>query len=105
MVGMQIGQQVSGQMFEYSNRRIFGGDSAQSLSKENYLAGFVAAVKKQTSTSATEAGAYVESKQQEVKAKAMEAQYADYKKKMKHSLQATKIKKEYKPLQAAYSTK
>lgn len=92
MVGMQIGQQVSGQMFEYSNRRIFGGDSAQSLSKENYLAGFVAAVKKQTSTSATEAEAYVESKQQEVKAKAMEAQYADYKKENETFLASNKDK-------------
>ena len=92
MVGMQIGQQVSGQMFDYSNRRIFGGDSAQSLSKENYLAGFVAAVKNQTTTSATEAGAYVESKQQEVKTKAMEAQYADYKKENEAFLASNKGK-------------
>lgn len=80
MVGMQIGQQVSGQMFDYSNRRIFGGDSAQSLSKDNYLAGFVAAVKKQATVSVDSASAYVEAKQQEVKTKALEAQYADYKK-------------------------
>lgn len=80
MVGLQIGQQVSGQMFDYSNNRIFGGDSALSLSKDNYLAGFVAAVKKQATVSIDSASTYVEAKQQEIKAKALEAQYADYKK-------------------------
>ena len=47
MAGIQIGQQVSGDMFDAINDRIFNGDSTQNLSKENFLAGFVSAVKKQ----------------------------------------------------------
>ena len=41
MAGMQIGQQISGDMFDAINDRIFNGDSTQNLSKENFLAGFV----------------------------------------------------------------
>ena len=37
LAGMQIGQQVSGDMFEAINNQIFSGDSTQSLSKENFL--------------------------------------------------------------------
>mgnify|MGYP002110487585 CR=1 FL=1 len=47
LAGMQIGQQVSGDMFDYNNRQIFGQDSTQALNKDNFLAGFIAAVKKQ----------------------------------------------------------
>ena len=43
MAGLQIGQQVGGRMFDMMSQRIFGNDSTQSLSKENFLAGFMAA--------------------------------------------------------------
>lgn len=73
LAGMQIGQQISGDMFDYNNRQIFGQDSTQTLSKENFLAGFIAAVKKQGLVSVDSAAVYVRSK-------ALEAKYADYKK-------------------------
>ena len=38
MAGLQIGQQVGGRMFDMMSQRIFGNDSTQSLSKENFLA-------------------------------------------------------------------
>ena len=36
MAGLQIGQQVGGRMFDMMSQRIFGNDSTQSLSKENF---------------------------------------------------------------------
>ena len=36
LAGMQIGQQVSGDMFDYNNRQIFGQDSTQALNKDNF---------------------------------------------------------------------
>ncbi|MCQ2238013.1 MAG: FKBP-type peptidyl-prolyl cis-trans isomerase [Bacteroidaceae bacterium] len=42
--GIQIGQQVGGQMFPSLNQQIFGADSTQTISKDNFLAGFVAGV-------------------------------------------------------------
>jgi FKBP-type peptidyl-prolyl cis-trans isomerase FklB len=43
--GMQIGQQVANQMFSNMERQIFGEDSTKTLSKSNYVAGFITAVK------------------------------------------------------------
>lgn len=80
MAGVQIGQQVSGDMFEAINNQIFSGDSTQSLSKENFLAGFMAAVQEKGLVSADSAGIYVRTKAEAIKEKALEAKYADYKK-------------------------
>lgn len=80
MAGVQIGQQVSGDMFEAINNQIFSGDSTQSLSKENFLAGFMAAVQGKGLVSADSAGVYVRTKAEAIKEKALEAKYADYKK-------------------------
>ena len=67
-------------MFDYNNRQIFGQDSTQTLSKENFLAGFIATVKKQGFVSVDSAAVYVRSKAELIKSKALEAKYADYKK-------------------------
>ena len=80
MAGVQIGQQVSCDMFEAINNQIFSGDSTQSLSKENFLAGFMAAVQEKGLVSADSAGVYVRTKAEAIKEKALEAKYADYKK-------------------------
>jgi len=69
LAGMQIGQQISGDMFDYNNRQIFGQDSTQSLSKENFLAGFIATVKKQGFVSVDSAAVYVRSKAELIKSK------------------------------------
>lgn len=42
--GIQIGQQVGGQMLPGLNQQIFGADSTQTISKDNFLAGFIAGV-------------------------------------------------------------
>jgi FKBP-type peptidyl-prolyl cis-trans isomerase len=105
MAGVQIGQQVSGDMFEAINNQIFSGDSTQSLSKENFLAGFMAAVQEKGLVSADSAGVYVRTKAEAIKEKALEAKYADYKKeneeflannKGKEGIQATASGLQYK---------
>ena len=67
LAGMQIGQQISGDMFDYNNRQIFGQDSTQSLSKENFLAGFIATVKKQGLVPVDSAATYVRLKAELIK--------------------------------------
>ena len=68
MAGLQIGQQVGGRMFDMMSQRIFGNDSTQSLSKENFLAGFMAALqKKGMNVTMEEANAYVQSKAEAIK--------------------------------------
>ena len=80
MAGLQIGQQVGGRMFDMMSQRIFGNDSTQSLSKENFLAGFMAALqKKGMNVTMEEANAYVQSKAEAIKTKATEAQFAENK--------------------------
>lgn len=93
MAGMQIGMQVSGDMFEAINNQLFEGDSVQSLSKDNFMAGFIAAVKEKALVSADSASTYVRTKADAIKAKAMEAKYADYKKSNEDFLTSNKSKK------------
>lgn len=42
MAGIQIGQQISGQMVKGINHELFGEDSTQTISMDNFLAGFIA---------------------------------------------------------------
>lgn len=59
LIGMQIGQQISGPMFEQNNQNTFGDDSTKTLSKENFLAGFLAKIQKKSGLPSTaEASAY-----------------------------------------------
>lgn len=92
MAGMQIGQQISGDMFEAINNQLFAGDSASSLSKENFLAGFIAAVKKTTKVTTDSASIYVRTQAEAIKAKALESKYADWKKQNEDFLASNKSK-------------
>ena len=77
--GIQIGQQLSADMFEGINNQLFAGDSTQSLNKENFLAGFMAAVKNGAVVTMEEAQAYVKENSEAIKAKALEAKYGENK--------------------------
>ena len=77
--GVQIGQQLSADMFENANRSIFGEESAESLSKDNFLAGFMAAIKNGAVVSAEDAQEYVKEHTEAIKTKALEAQYGENK--------------------------
>ena len=81
MAGMQIGQQISGDMFEAINNQLFNGDSLQSLNKENFLAGFIAAVQEKSIVSADSASMYVRARAEVIKENSMKQKYADYIKK------------------------
>lgn len=92
MAGMQIGQQVSGDMYEAINNQLFAGDSTTTMSKENFLAGFIAAVEENSLVSADSASTYVRTKSEEIKTKALEAKYGEYKKENEEFLANNKSK-------------
>ena len=79
MAGVQIGQQVSGDMFEGISRQLFGNDSTQTLDKDNFLAGFISAVKGGAIVSVEEAQVYVQAHADAIKTKALEAKYGENK--------------------------
>ena len=79
IAGIQIGQQVSGDMIDNINMQLFGNDSIQSLSKDNFLAGFIAAVKNGAVVSVEDARTFVETHTEAIKAKALEAKYGENK--------------------------
>jgi len=79
--GIQIGQQISTQMIKGINHEVFGGDSTKSVSLKNFMAGFVSGVKGKNGLMTLEqAGNVAQTKIEEVRAKAMEGQYGEYKK-------------------------
>ena len=79
MAGVQIGQQVSGRMFQGISQEIFGNDSV-TLNKDNFLAGFITAVKANYDTDMmTKASAYATIHEEAIKAKALEEKFADNK--------------------------
>ena len=79
IAGIQIGQQVGGDMFEQISLQVFGNDSTQTLSKDNFLAGFIAAVKNGAVVSVEDARTYVETHTEAIKVKALEAKYGENK--------------------------
>ena len=92
MAGMQIGQQVSGDMYEAINNQLFAGDSTTTMSKENFLAGFIAAVEENSLVTPDSASMYVRTKSEEIKTKALEAKYGEYKKENEEFLVNNKSK-------------
>ena len=80
LAGLQIGHQVSGQMFEGMNRRLFAGDSTMSLSKDDFLAGFIETLEKKNVIDLEVASEGVQQKAEAIQQKALEAKYADNKK-------------------------
>ena len=78
--GLQIGQQISGRIIEGINHQLFANDSTQTLNKDNFVAGFVAALKKKPGLiTPEEASAYVQTHADAIKAKALEKKYGENK--------------------------
>ncbi len=77
--GVQIGQQICGRIIESINQQIFADDSTQSLNQNNFVAGFLSALKKKNTVSVEEAAAYVQTHAEAIKEKAMETKYAENK--------------------------
>ena len=80
--GVEIGQQMQGQMLRGINMSIFGDDSTQSISLQNMVAGFISAVaKKDMKMTVKEADSVANLLAETIKARAMESKYSDNKKK------------------------
>ena len=79
MAGMQIGQQVAGRMYDAMNERIFAGDSTQKLSKDNLIAGFIAAMTNKEAITPDSASAIVDKKMKAIRHDINLKKYADNK--------------------------
>ncbi|MCE9012394.1 FKBP-type peptidyl-prolyl cis-trans isomerase [Bacteroides faecis] len=80
MAGLQIGQQISNQMMKGINQELFAGDSTKTISKDNFLAGFIAGTLEKGGVMTMEAAQeYTRTAMDHHKAKAMEEKYADNK--------------------------
>ncbi|MBE6275335.1 MAG: FKBP-type peptidyl-prolyl cis-trans isomerase [Bacteroides sp.] len=78
--GIQIGQQITGRIIENINAQLFAGDSTQALNVNNFIAGFVSALKKKPGmVTPEEASAYVQTHADAIKAKALEEKYGENK--------------------------
>ena len=78
--GLHIGQQITGRIIEGINNQLFAGDSTQALNQDNFIAGFVSALKKKPGmVTPEEASAYVQTHADAIKAKALEAKYGENK--------------------------
>ncbi|MFT0293256.1 FKBP-type peptidyl-prolyl cis-trans isomerase [Bacteroides thetaiotaomicron] len=80
MAGLQIGQQISNQMMKGINQELFAGDSTKTISKDNFMAGFIAGTLEKGGVMTMEAAQeYTRTTMETIKAKAMEEKYADNK--------------------------
>lgn len=79
MQGLQVGQMVSKQWVEGFNQQIFGGDSTQTISRENLLAGFLAGIAGKGLMTKEEAQNFMQTQMEAVKEKATEKKYAENK--------------------------
>ena len=80
MAGLQIGQQISNQMMKGINQELFAGDSTKTISKDNFMAGFIAGTLEKGGVMTMEAAQeYTRTAMEPIKAKAMEEKYADNK--------------------------
>ncbi len=78
--GIQIGQMIVQQMIPGMTQQVFGNDTTMKIDKANFVAGFVAAAtNKGLKMSKEDAQAFASTKGQEIREKAMEAQYAEKK--------------------------
>lgn len=92
MCGMQIGLQVSGDMIDNINGQIFRGDSVNKISKENLLAGFIAALYGESGITTEEASEYIHNFNEEKKLRENEVKYAEWKVQNEQFLEENKTK-------------
>ena len=80
IAGLKIGQQISNQMMKGINQELFAGDSTKTISKDNFMAGFIAGTLEKGGVMTMEAAQeYTRTAMETIKAKAMEEKYADNK--------------------------
>lgn len=80
LAGLQIGQQINNQMMKGINHELFGADSTKTISKDNFLAGFVTGtLQKKGLMTMEQAQQFTQTRMEVIKAKAMESKFADNK--------------------------
>lgn len=80
LAGLQIGQQISNQMVKGINQELFAGDSTKTISKENFLAGFIAGTLENHGVmTMDQADMYTRTAMETIKAKVVAEKYAEYK--------------------------
>ncbi len=91
--GIQIGQQIGGQMMKGINQQAFGDDSTKTISLKNFMAGFVSGTTGTKGLMTPEqAQTVAQTKMDEIRKKTMEAKYGENKKKGEDFLAANKKK-------------
>ncbi|MDR1526976.1 MAG: FKBP-type peptidyl-prolyl cis-trans isomerase [Dysgonamonadaceae bacterium] len=91
-VGQWFGLQYSTQFVPYFNQQLFGGDSTQTMSKKNFLAGYLASVVNDSTAAFTvqDAQAYSMSTTELIRKASIERQYAEPKKENEEWLEKNK---------------
>ena len=78
--GIQIGQQIGGRMMKGINQEVFGNDSTQSISLDNFLAGFISGVQGKGIYTVENAQTIAQTKIEKLKAETQEKLYGPNKK-------------------------
>ena len=73
--GIQIGQQVSNQLIKGVNQEIFGNDSTETISVDNFLAGFIDGINNTGAYSMEMAQTIAQAKMNELKTAKLEKEY------------------------------
>ena len=106
MAGLQIGQQISNQMMKGINQELFAGDSTKTISKDNFMAGFIAGTLEKGGVMTMEAAQeYTRTAMETIKAKAMEEKYADNKAAGEKFLAENKAKEGVKTTESGFKYK
>ena len=79
LAGMQIGNQIGGAMFDNLNQNLYGAGSTETVSKENFLAGFIEGYKGTPKMSMNDAREFAQTRTEAIKAKALEEKYGENK--------------------------
>ena len=91
--GIEIGQQIAGQAFKGINGMLFGDDSTQTISTNNFMAGFISAITgKDQRMTIKEADSTAQAMIETIKARTMEKKYGEAKKKNEDFLAENKGK-------------
>ena len=92
LAGLQIGQRLTNEMFGAINNQLFAGDETKSLSKENFMAGFIQGILGTNKIGMDDANTYVRTKADAIQKAAIESKYAEYKKENEEFLATNKTK-------------
>ena len=92
LAGLQIGQRINNEMLGAINSQLFAGDETKSLSKENFMAGFIQGILGTNKMTMEDANEYVRTKAELIQKAAIESKYGEYKKENEEFLASNKSK-------------